>query len=954
MLGWDEPFLQRAAVWLLDRADNKSGQADLGDLICVLPGSRARRVLVGMLVDLAQERDCALAPPMTLTPGELPAALLGPPGELASDMVRRFAWIEALKGLAPDVIAPLFPHALDEDDLPGCSRLAGALERAADDLAGQGLRMNNVAGHAGDALPPEEVSRWRALGEAQDRAELLLRDRGLVEDVIAMSAKTLDPKAPVLARIHRVVLIGVPEMNRVERAAIVRGASSIDALIFAPESMRDHFDELGCVDVPVWASAAVELDEARVVFADDQHDQAERALVCLAQRSEEVDVGEVVVGVADPAALPGLRRRAELTSGVTLRAGVGERASSTPPGRLLSLVGAYLRDGTLDAMTALARHPDVESALLKRSLEVNSDGNSSTEWWLDRLDAIRRDHVLMDPRAEPTVMRDSDAKALRFVRNNLSELLGDLARAPSAARPLGSWVEAMETALTSIYEDRALRPDDETDRRTIAGLKAVQSALAGLAEESAGAAISSPVATAPQMIALLEEQLEGKSNPEPMTPGAIETLGWLELALDPAPMCVVIGLTEANVPGSVTHDPLLPGSLREQLGMTTNEARLARDAYLLAAINASRNAVFITSRLGAQGDPQIPSRLLFRCAGPTLAQRVRRFVHVEPGQATNMRLASRLRAGEVDRFSPALVVGADYEPPTSMRITDFDAYLKSPMGWYLERHLGLKDDDEAPRELSPGQYGSLVHKAFELFGRDESTRDLDDPDAVERALCDLLDVAAKQQLGAKPPTAATIQLELVRNSMKYFAHKQAMRRQAGWRIAHVEWSPDQGDARAAIDVDGEPMMLRGKIDRIDVHDDGRWAIIDYKTGKNADNVEKAHRKHTGEWTSVQLPLYRNLVELLGPPDDVELAYAQLPGSEHADVWSIAKWTADDLSAAIEVAKGVVRSIRAHRPGDVIEPGKNPPERGAFGFLTGMRFDLGGRAGAGDAEMEETP
>ena len=53
---------------------------------------------------------------------------------------------------------------------------------------------------------------------------------------------------------------------------------------------------------------------------------------------------------------------------------------------------------------------------------------------------------------------------------------------------------------------------------------------------------------------------------------------------------------------------------------------------------------------------------------------------------------------------------------------------------------------------------------------------------------------------------------------------KAAERAAGWRTVQVEW---------AFRVPLGPLELRGKIDRIDRHPDGRVRVIDYKTGDTA-------------------------------------------------------------------------------------------------------------------------
>ena len=57
-------------------------------------------------------------------------------------------------------------------------------------------------------------------------------------------------------------------------------------------------------------------------------------------------------------------------------------------------------------------------------------------------------------------------------------------------------------------------------------------------------------------------------------------------------------------------------------------------------------------------------------------------------------------------------------------------------------------------------------------------------------------------------------------------------------------------------VDGQPMYLRGRIDRIDVHEsDGQTIVLDYKSGDSVQTPDDSHR-HEGHWIDLQLPLYR--------------------------------------------------------------------------------------------------
>ena len=125
-------------------------------------------------------------------------------------------------------------------------------------------------------------------------------------------------------------------------------------------------------------------------------------------------------------------------------------------------------------------------------------------------------------------------------------------------------------------------------------------------------------------------------------------------------------------------------------------------------------------------------------------------------------------------------------------------------------------------------------------------------------------------------------------------------------------------------MDGEPIQLRGKIDRIDFNEfTGEWAVLDYKTGDSGKTPQETHRKgkkETAPWTDLQLPLYRTLLsgvlnEQGAPvvPEDqqasVRLGYILLPKEKRGARVAFAEWTAGELAAAEETARQVVRGLR---------------------------------------------
>jgi hypothetical protein len=179
-----------------------------------------------------------------------------------------------------------------------------------------------------------------------------------------------------------------------------------------------------------------------------------------------------------------------------------------------------------------------------------------------------------------------------------------------------------------------------------------------------------------------------------------------------------------------------------------------------------------------------------------------------------------------------------------------------------------------------------------------------------------LDDVTRDVFGKRPLPAVRVQIELIRARLESFADWQAGWIAKGWLIKNVE--ENVRDEQAPFLVDGEPMFLRGRIDRVDVHrETGQYVVIDYKTGDAAKKPDQTHRKRD-EWVDLQLPLYRYLLPALEiEHESVALGYVVIPKDVSRTGERLADWTVDDLSSADETAEEVVRSIR----------------RGAFGNMT---------------------
>jgi ATP-dependent helicase/DNAse subunit B len=235
--------------------------------------------------------------------------------------------------------------------------------------------------------------------------------------------------------------------------------------------------------------------------------------------------------------------------------------------------------------------------------------------------------------------------------------------------------------------------------------------------------------------------------------------------------------------------------------------------------------------------------------------------------------------------------------------------------------LHLEAVDDAAAELDALSFGSLMHDVLLDFAKSE-LRDSSDEEEIRLVLRDALDRRAASIYGDHALTPVEIQIEQMRTRLEQFARVQADWAAQGWMIERAEI-----DAQHAIEVDGRPIVLHGRIDRIDRHrETGQRMVIDYKSGDKAGPPDDAHRK-AGQWVDLQLPLYRHLVRGLQIEGPVGLAYLTLPKDAAAAGVHVATWTDADLAGADELFFGIVRNIR----NEVFWPPAEKPPYGGDDF-----------------------
>lgn len=897
-LGWDRPGLLGAVDYLIERFGS-TGELDLANVLVVVPGSRAGRRLLELLVDRADQQRLVFAPPAIVTAGQFPERLYPAKRPPAGELVQRLVWAEALRRIGRGDLQQLLTSPPAEGDLLAWLSLGEMLSRVHRELAAEGRDFREVAQCCGQLGQRRELQRWQVLATVQQEY-LETLDRMELWDI-----QTARREAVRRKECHseaQIILLGTVDLNKTQCEMLDQLPAQVTALILAPPEWEDHFDPYGCLRPEKWQDATIPLSDEQLEVAEGPADQAAAVVRALAALEGRYSGEQITLGVPDSEVVPYLEQHLEQCA-VPTRYAAGRPVAQTSPCRLLDMVAGYLEGRRFSSLAALVRHPAVQQWLVT---EHSLPGD-----WLTELDRYYADHLPL--RLGGSWLGDGHASArLKQVHEAIERLVRPL----DGTRPLGDWAEPIANLLVTIFGRSPLDPGIEPDRTVLGACQKIHEVLREHLEIPEPLM---PTTTGAEALRLVHRRAGSEAIAPPARRGAVELLGWLELPWDDAPVLIVTGFNEGIVPESIRADPFLPDQLRRALKLEDNQRRYARDAYALMVMLHSRPRVkLIAGRRRTEDEPLAPSRLLFACDEPSIARRVLACVAPERRPPTASIVPGVLLPGRETSCFPIPAPKPSSTPRDSMRVTEFRDYLACPYRYYLRHVLCLAGLDDKGDELDAARFGSLAHAALAQFGRSPAAASTD-PAEIQACLDQALDHAVASQYGKAPLPAIRVQVEQLRQRLAAFARWQADWAKKGWHIEHVESQPEEG--KAALVVDGQPMGLRGRIDRIDLNPaTGQRIIIDYKLSDRAMPPERTHRQ-AGAWVDLQLPLYRHLAAAMGITGSVALGYVVLPKDTTAAGYLPSGWSEDDLKDADRTAEEVVRKVRA---GVFWPPAKNPP------------------------------
>jgi len=405
--------------------------------------------------------------------------------------------------------------------------------------------------------------------------------------------------------------------------------------------------------------------------------------------------------------------------------------------------------------------------------------------------------------------RGTEAAAMLVAK--LSDALKPLESVPAADQPFRALAARHYDCLV------ALGRDAQGDIPALAGSDG--RALAAVFGDVLATAHADGLALAPSDYGeLFQAVIADRVVRKPALPEArLRIYGPLEARLQHADRIVLGGLVEGTWPPETRSDPWLSRPMRHALGLDLPERRIGLSAHDFAqAMGAGE--VILTRAAKLSGAPTVASRFVQRIAA--LAGEAEWSAALARGE-TYLQWARALdRPAAVTPVAQPSPKPPRTQRPSRLSVTQIEDWLRDPYTIYARHILKLEPLDAVDTPPGAADRGTVIHAAVAAFTQHYADALPDDPAAALIAL----GAQGFKALEDFPETRAFWWPRFLRIAA-WFAQWERERRGA---IAAVH--PEVKGELAIPRRDGT-FTLTGRADRIERRADGRYVLLDYKTGR---------------------------------------------------------------------------------------------------------------------------
>ncbi|MCX7312365.1 MAG: double-strand break repair protein AddB [Alphaproteobacteria bacterium] len=550
---------------------------------------------------------------------------------------------------------------------------------------------------------------------------------------------------------------------------------------------------------------------SNVTAIEASNAEEEALAIAVALREAMTTPGKIAALVTPDRALARRVRAALKRWDVPVDDSGGDALADTPAGVFARLVAeAALEDLPPVTLLALLKHPlcrldAAATAILERAVLRGPRPKAHT---------AGLEHALQTFRGELTKLHGKQPSSLHRSDPRTSIHISELDVAADLIAKLKAALAPLETLPPGAQPFRVIAERHEQAVTALAG---------GLTDELAQAfddiALSGALAVARgDYVELFHAAIADRPVRRPEADVRVRIYGPLEARLQSVDRLVLGGLVEGVWPPDTRGDPWLSRPMRHTLGLDLPERRIGLSAHDFAqALGAPEVILTRAAKLG--GAPTVASRFTQRLAAvagkPRWDAALARGAHYAAmARALD---APQRRAQQIQRPEPKPPLAAR---PKSLSVTEIELWLRDPYSIYARHILKLRPLDEIDTPPGARDRGTVVHGAigdFTLRFKDKL------PDDV---VGELIKLGEKHfEVLEDFPDARAFWWPRFQRIARWFATFEGTRRGA---IKQIE---AEISGTLEIPIKDGVFTLRARADRIEHRADGRFGILDYKTGQ---------------------------------------------------------------------------------------------------------------------------
>jgi ATP-dependent helicase/nuclease subunit B len=806
-------------------------------------GGLERRLLLASLIskwaDSPELHGVSGAPLVAQTPAAA-CALADDLARLIDDMTMRGVAWEKLDGLVPDLLDQYWQLTLKflqiaRERWPQVLRERGCTEAALRRDALIKAEAARLARHTGGP-----VIAAGSTGSIPSTAELIATIAGLPHGAVVLPGLDTDldenvwrliagdegkgiapaPGHPQFALQALLARIGIAR-GAVKNLAEPRRRERLISEALRPASSAEAWAKLAA-DPQFGAHADTALQNVSVIEAAQAEEESLAVAVAL---REAVNTGKTAALVTPDRALARRVRAALARWEIAAEDSGGETLAATAAGVFARLAAEVALGGLAPVpLLALLKHPlsrlgadsravaALERAVLRGPRPRPGSGNLA-----HALNTFR-DELAKFHRKESTDLHGSDP------RITLGE--SELAAAADLVSALGAALAQLEDIAgqsLSLAEIAARHRDvvaalSDKDGEAAAFTGADGAKLAEAFEELATSeAAAALIVDTGDYAELFVASLAGRQVRSPPRAGVrVRILGTVEARLTDSDRVVLGGLVEGTWPPESRCDAWLSRPMRQQLGLDQPERRIGLTAHDFAQLLGAPEVILSYSAKIA-GAPTVSSRFIQRLAAISGKERWK--AALDRGNAYVGWARELDRPGKPSPApQPAPAPPREVRPPR-LSVTDIENWLRDPYTIYAKYILKLAPLD--PVDMSPGaaERGTVIHAAVGEFTERYAEALPPDPEQV------LIEIGV--------PHFAPLEDFPETRAFWWPRFKRIARWFAAWeRERRPDIKAIVAELRGEIDIPLSTGVFKlvGRADRIERHADGRYIILDYKTG----------------------------------------------------------------------------------------------------------------------------